>query len=150
MPQSLACAVMHLVFSTRNRVPAIDGVIEPELHAYMATILKTNDSPAIKIGGTFDHLHILFNLSRTRSIANIVEEVKKDSSKWIKTKGRKYSDFFWQAGYGIFSVSQPSVNAVKNYIADQKEHHRKLTFQDEYRKMLNQCEIEFDERYVWD
>jgi REP element-mobilizing transposase RayT len=97
-----------------------------------------------------DHVHLLFRLGRKRSLAEIVEEVKKSSSKWIKTKGPQYKDFYWQSGYGAFSIGQSGIDALKAYIANQKEHHRKKTFQEEFREFLAKYQIEYDERYVWD
>ena len=150
MPQSLSAVLVHLVFSTKNREPFITPDIESELHPYMATVFREYNSPSLTIGGTTDHLHALFTLGRSVAIADIVEEVKTSSSKWIKTKGREYRNFHWQRGYGAFSIGQSNVTALKRYIRNQKAHHRRVTFQDEYRNFLNRYEIDFDERYVWD
>jgi len=116
----------------------------------MASIFRSLKSPALAIDGMPDHVHALFALSRVNSIADLVEEVKTDSSKWIKTKGSEFRNFHWQNGYGAFSVGQSELENVKRYIHSQKEHHRRLTFQDEYRKFLNDHGIKYDERYVWD
>ena len=150
MPQSLSSILIHLVFSTKNREPFITPVIESELHPYMATILRDHNSPSLVIDGTMDHVHILFALGRTITIADLVEELKTGSSKWIKTKGREFKNFHWQKGYGVFSIGQSNVVALKRYIRSQKQHHRRVTFEDEYRNFLKRYEIEFDERYVWD
>jgi len=150
MPQSLATVLIHLVFSTKNREPWITEAIEPELHKYLSTVFRGCDSQALLVGGYHDHIHALFSLSRKWTIAGIVEEVKTNSSKWIKTKGAEFSPFHWQSGYGAFSVSQSNVEEVKTYIANRKEHHRKKEFQAEYRQLLTAYQIEFDERYVWD
>ena len=150
MPQSLASVLVHLVFSTKNREPLITEAIEPELHKYLSTVFRGCDSPALLVGGYKDHIHTLFSLSRTWAIADIVEEVKTSSSKWIKTKGEEFRQFHWQSGYGAFSVSQSNVEQVKDYIAKQKEHHSKQDFQFEYRGLLKKYQIEFDEQYVWD
>ena len=150
MPQSLSSILIHLIFSTKNREPFITPAIESELHPYMAKIFRGLKSPSLTIDGTEDHIHILFSLSRVINIADLVEEVKTDSSKWIKTKGPEFRNFHWQRGYGAFSIGQSQVPAVKRYIAQQKIHHRRVTFQDEYRKFLKSYRIEFDERYVWD
>ena len=107
-------------------------------------------SPSLAINGTSDHLHILFSLGRVIKVADLVEEVKTESSKWIKTKGREFRNFHWQAGYGAFSIGQSNVGALKRYISNQKSHHRRITFQDEYRKFLKSYGIDYDERYVWD
>jgi putative transposase len=150
MPQSLSSILIHLIFSTKNREPFINPVIESELHPYMAKIFRTLKSPSLAIDGTRDHIHILFSLSRVVKIADLVEEVKTESSKWIKTKGAEFENFHWQRGYGAFSVGQSQVSAVKRYIARQKIHHQRVTFQDEYRKFLKTYGIDYDERYVWD
>ena len=150
MPQSLSSILVHLIFSTKNREPFISLAIERELYPYMATIFREHDSPSLIIDGTSDHLHALFALSRTIAVADLVEEVKTGSSKWIKTKGSEFKNFHWQKGYGAFSVAQSNVEVVKRYIQNQKQHHRRLTFQDEYRQFLKRYQVEFDERYVWD
>ncbi len=150
MPQSLASVLVHLVFSTKHREPLITETIEPELHKYLSTVFRGCDSPALLVGGYNDHIHALFSLSRKWAIADIVEEVKTSSSKWIKTKGDEFRQFHWQSGYGAFSVSQSNVEQVKTYIANQREHHGKQDFQHGYRFLLKKYEIEFDERYVWD
>ncbi len=151
MPQSLSQIYIHLVFSTKNHEPFLDATIQPELYAYTAKILYDEcSSPAKIIGGGEDHVHVLLNLSRTCTVAHLVEMVKKRSSKWIKTKGDKYREFQWQTGYGVFSVSASAVETVTQYIANQKEHHRKSSFKDEFREFLNKHGIEYDEKYVWD
>ncbi len=150
MPQSLSSILIHLVFSTKNREPFISRAIEPELHPYMASIFRALKSPSLAIDGTTDHVHILLSLSRIMKIADVVEEVKTESSKWIKTKGREFRNFHWQKGYGAFSIGQSNLSQLKRYIRGQKEHHRRVTFQDEYRKFLKRYEIPYDERYVWD
>ena len=149
MPQSLSNILVHFVFSTKNREPFIRPEIESELHPYIATIFKANESPALTINGTADHVHILCVLSRKISVAALIEDVKTNSSSWIKTRGDAYADFYWQKGYGSFSIGQSNVAALKTYIAAQKTHHRKISFQDEYRAFLKKYEIDFDERYVW-
>ncbi|MGI8566473.1 MAG: IS200/IS605 family transposase [Pyrinomonadaceae bacterium] len=150
MSQSLSSILVHLVFSTKAREPFIKPEVEAELHAYLSVVFRECHSPSLVVGGTSDHIHALFALSRTWTIADVVEEVKKSSSKWIKTKGREWRGFQWQAGYGAFSVGQSNLVAVKRYIATQREHHRRRTFQDEYRLMLRKYKIDYDERYVWD
>jgi REP element-mobilizing transposase RayT len=150
MPQSLSSILIHLIFSTKHRQPLITPQIEVELHPYMASIFRAMKSPALALDGTEDHVHILFALSRVITIADLVEEVKTESSKWIKTKGSNFRDFHWQSGYGAFSISQSHVANVKCYIQSQKQHHRRITFQDEFRTFLKRYQIEYDERYVWD
>src|SRR5258706_6795478 len=150
MPQSLSRILIHLVFSTKNRVGILNPKIQAELHPYLAGVLNGIDCPSLQVGGVEDHVHLLFGLSRTRTVAQVVETVKTSSSKWIKTKGPALAQFHWQAGYGAFSVSQSNANAVIGYIQNQAEHHRKVTFQDEYRKFLRRYQIAYDEKYVWD
>lgn len=150
MPQSLAQVRVHLIFSAKNREPLLSDDIRPELHPYMATILKGMDSSAILINSVEDHAHILFHLSKNRALCDVIETVKKDSSKWIKTKGRTFRNFHWQSGYGAFSVSQSNVAQVVRYIETQKEHHRRRTFQEEFRAFLKRYQVPYDERYAWD
>jgi REP element-mobilizing transposase RayT len=150
MPQSLSSILIHLIFSTKNREPFLTCEIDAELYPYMASIFKAMKSPALIINGTSDHIHTLFSLSRVLTIASLVEEVKTESSKWIKTKGKQFRNFHWQSGYGAFSIGQSQVPTVKRYITRQKEHHHRVSFQDEYRKFLNVYGVEYDERYVWD
>lgn len=151
MPQSLARVVLHVVFSTKGRIPFLkDADVRTELHAYMAGILQNIGCEPVVINGVEDHMHVLCNLSRTITIADLVEEGKKSSSRWIKTKGAAYQDFQWQAGYGAFSVSQSNVEQVRLYVENQEEHHRTLTFQDEFRALCRKHGVAVDERYVWD
>ena len=150
MPQSLSSILIHLIFSTKNREPFLTPEIELELYPYLGSIFKAMQSPALIINGTSDHIHTLLLLSRVVTIADLVEEVKTGSSKWIKTKGREFRNFHWQSGYGAFSIGQSQVPTVRRYITRQKEHHRRVSFQDEYRKFLKVYEVEYDERYVWD
>ena len=150
MPQSLSSILIHLIFSTKNREPFISTAIEQELHPYMAKIFRELKSPSLTIGGTDDHVHILFSLGRTIEVADLIQEVKTESSKWIKTKGQEFENFHWQRGYGAFSIGQSEVATLKRYIAGQRIHHQRITFQDEYRKFLKSYGIDYDERYVWD
>jgi len=150
LSQSLSSILIHLVFSTKNREPFITPAIEPELHPYLAKIFRELKSPSLAIDGTRDHLHILFSLGRMINVADLVEEVKTESSKWIKKKGPEFRNFHWQRGYGAFSIGQSNVATLNRYISNQKEHHRRITFQEEYRKFLKSYGIEYDERYVWD
>ena len=152
MPQSLAKVVVHLVFSTKNRTPWLQGQeLRQEFFAYMATILRNNvDSPAILINGVEDHVHVLGLLSRKFAIMDVVQEAKTETSKWLKKQSPALSAFAWQAGYGIFSVSESNIPAVKSYIENQEDHHRRMSFQDEFRELCKRHGIEWNERYVWD
>jgi len=150
MPQSLSRILTHLVFSTKNRAPCLTPEIQCELHPYLAGVLDHIECPALRVGGVEDHVHLFFVLSRTLSIAEVVEKVKTSSSKWIKGKGDLFQDFHWQSGYGAFSVSQSDADAVIAYVQDQARHHQKMSFQEEYRKLLEKYHVSYDERYVWD
>src|SRR3989442_10292846 len=152
MPQSLAKVLVHVVYSTKGRRPWLqDEEMRKQLYAYKATILRNNvDTPALIINGVEDHIHALCLLSRKFAIKDVIEEAKTETTKWLKKQGPPYADFHWQAGYGIFSVSESNAEQVKQYIADQAKHHKKLTFQDEFRAMCKRHGIEIDERYVWD
>lgn len=150
MPQSLVKNLIHLVYSTKHRKPWIPDDVRNGLYAYQVGIFKQWESPALVIGGVEDHVHVLFSLSKNYAIKKIVEEVKKGSSRWMKMEGTKNKDFYWQNGYAGFSVSQSNVEEVKRYIDHQREHHRKMTFQDELRELFKRHGIEYDERYVWD
>jgi putative transposase len=150
MPQSLSKLYIHIVFSTKYRQPLIDEQIENALYSYLGGICNRLECFPIKIGGHKDHVHILSNLSRKITVIKFLEELKSHSSKWIKTQHYRYGNFYWQGGYGVFSVSPQSVEIVKRYVESQHEHHKKTTFQDEHRRTLREHDIEFDERYVWD
>ena len=150
MGQSLVKNYVHIVFSTKHRQELILPPVEEELHAYLGGTCKKLECQPIKVGGYTDHVHILCMLSKKIALMKLLEEVKSHSSKWIKTKGEAYENFYWQDGYGAFSVNPAEIDVVVNYIANQKEHHRKKTFQEEYRAFLKKYEVEYDERYVWD
>jgi len=150
MSQSLSRILVHLIFSTKNRDPVLTSEIRAELHPYLAAVLNDNGCPAIQVGGVEDHVHLFFGLSRTLTVAKVVETVKTSSSKWLKTKGRALAGFHWQAGYGAFSVSQSDAGTVVRYIQDQAVHHRKTTFQEEYLQFLRRYQVPYDEHYVWD
>ena len=151
MPQSLAKILVHVVFSTKDRRPFLrDKSLREELHRYLGGILAHHDCQPLIIGGVEDHVHLLTTLSRTGTAAEMVKEAKRGSSLWLKTKTPDLRDFAWQNGYGIFSIGFSQVDAVRNYIAGQEEHHRKVSFQDEFREFLKRYEVVFDERYVWD
>ncbi|MCX6360190.1 MAG: IS200/IS605 family transposase [Armatimonadetes bacterium] len=150
MPQSFARLHIHLVFSTKHREPLITDGVRGSLHAYMATVLRNLGCAPVEINSVEDHVHILFELARTVSVSQVVEDVKKSSSKWIKTQGSGLVGFAWQAGYGAFAVSETNVASVRDYIARQREHHQQGSFQDEYRSSLEYHGVAFDERYMWD
>ncbi len=150
MGQSLVKNYLHVVFSTKHRQPLITDAVELKLHAYLSGICKSLDSHALKIGGYNDHIHILCTLSKKIALVKLMEEIKSHSSKWMKAPEVGISDFYWQEGYGAFSVNPSEVELVCDYIERQKEHHKTRTFQDEYRAFLQKYGVEYDERYVWD
>lgn len=150
MPQSISYVYGHITFSTKYRQPLIDDQIKTELFEYMAGICNRLKCYPVKVGGYNDHVHILCILSKNVLQTKLLEEVKKGSSKWIKTKGQKYANFYWQGGYGLFSVNPSELEVVASYIENQEVHHQKKTFQDEYRAFLKKYNIDYDERYVWD
>ena len=150
MAQSLAKIYVHLIFSTKRRERFQLDAIRSSLHAYVGGVLRDLDSPALEIMSEPEHMHILFLLSRTQTISDVVGQVKRGSCSWLKTKQPAYSHFHWQNGFGAFSVSQSAVDEVREYIRDQRGHNKRVTFQDEFRTFLRLYEVKFDERYVWD
>jgi putative transposase len=151
MPQSLSNVLLHVIYSTKNREPFLrDMKLRSELHAYLVGALENISCPALSVGGVADHVHALCRLSRTMTIAGLVEAMKTESSKWIKRHESGMPVFQWQAGYAAFSVSAPNRERVQRYIQNQESHHRVKTFQDELRAFLHRHQVEFDERYVWD
>jgi REP element-mobilizing transposase RayT len=151
MPQALSAVYVHLVFSTKERRPLLRNTDDRSaLHAFLGRASKELDCPPMLVGGVEDHVHILARLNRTIAQADWVKELKRVSSRWLKERGREYADFQWQGGYAIFSVSASNLEKVRDYIARQEEHHRKVGFQEELRALLRKHEMEFDERYLWD
>lgn len=151
MSQSLVQIYVHIVFSTKNRQPFLkDRGFRERSHAYLTGISENQGSPSLRIGGTEDHVHILCRLSKTLDISTLIRELKRDSSKWIKEEHPRLADFYWQQGYGAFSVSPAHVDPLDEYIASQEEHHRRETFQDEFRRLCKKYSVAIDERYVWD
>ena len=149
--QSLAQIYLHVVFSTKERRRFLqDNSIREESHKYLGGACNNLDCPVLRVGGVADHVHILCRFGRSISVADLVKELKRDSSQWLKTKARDLADFYWQSGYGAFSVSPGHVEVLRAYIANQEEHHRTETFQDEFRRLLTKYGLEWDERYVWD
>jgi REP element-mobilizing transposase RayT len=151
MPQSLAKILLHTVFSTKERRPFLrDPALRDELHRYLGGILKQLDCQPIIVGGVEDHVHLLSTLWRTCQPAEMVKEVKRGSSLWLKERDPTLREFCWQNGYGVFSIGFSQIKDVRDYIAGQEAHHREVSFQDELRALLRRYEIAFDERYVWD
>jgi REP element-mobilizing transposase RayT len=151
VPQSHAQIYLHLVFSTKDRRRFLhDPALRDELQRYLGGTCNNLDCPVLCVGSVGDHVHIACRFGRTISVADLVRELKRESSKWLKTKDPDLAEFHWQNGYGAFSVSPSHVDPLRHYIATQEEHHRVLTFRDEYRGLLRKYGIEWDERYVWD
>lgn len=150
MPQSLTKLYAHLVFSTKNRQPFLDEGIRFRVHGYLATVIRSIDSPYVVIGGVADHVHVLFDMGKMHAPVEFVEQMKRESSKFVKTLGPNYSQFYWQRGYGMFSVSPTHLEDAEKYVHNQEEHHRTRTFQEEFREFLHRYGIAYDEQYVWD
>jgi putative transposase len=151
MSHSLTKLYAHITFSTKDRYPYLVGKsIREEMHAYIGGVLKKLDSQPIIVGGVGDHVHILGQMSKNHPISNIIGELKRVSSIWIKTKSPDLFRFHWQNGYGAFSIGRSEVDIVERYIRNQEEHHRKKSFKEEFLGFLHEYEIEYDERYVWD
>ena len=150
MSQSLSKVYVHIIFSTKSRQNLIDANIEPSLYEYLGGICRGLECNPVKIGGHKNHVHILLLLSRKVAQMKLLEELKKQSSKWIKTKGLVYSNFYWQGGYGIFSINPTEIDKVIDYIQSQHEHHKHKSFQDEFKAFLKKYNVDYDERYIWD
>jgi REP element-mobilizing transposase RayT len=149
MPQSLSYLLVHIVFSTKERAPLLNAHIRPDLYAYLAATARNQGCECYRVGGTDDHVHLAIRLSRTLTSAKLVEELKTQSSKWLKSQSPLLALFAWQAGYGVFSLGASGQDALLRYIDNQQEHHRVRSFQDEYRALLKEYGVDFDEQYVW-
>jgi len=150
MPQSFACLHYHLVFGTKGRAPMLVAEWRPRLFEYLGGALRSEGGCLVAAGGTADHVHLLVRLNREVSIADTMRSLKTNSSKWIHETIPMGAAFAWQTGYGAFTVSFSQLEVLKDYLARQEEHHRKLTFEDEFRELLRLHGISFDERYLWD
>jgi putative transposase len=150
MGQSLVKTFLHIVFSTKAREPFIDSSIERRLHNYLSGICKELECHPHIVGGYCDHIHILCELSKKITISKLLETLKSSSSKWIKSQDSIFGNFYWQNGYGAFSVNPKEIHVVRKYIEEQHVHHGQKTFQEEYRAFLVSYGLPFDERYVWD
>ena len=151
MSQSLSSVYLHIVFSTKDRFPFLsDDIVREEVHAFLGGIAGKRNCPSVLVGGVSDHIHILLQLGRSISLADLVKELKRGSNLWIQGRFPQMEKFAWQAGYGAFSVSASNLESVRIYIEKQKEHHARCSFQDEFRSFLNKHGVHFDEKYVWD
>jgi putative transposase len=150
MPQSLARIYVHLIFSTKNRERLLPDETRADLHSYLGGTLHALGCSSIEINSEPDHAHILFVMTRTETLSDVVGKLKKSANDWLRTRSPQFANFYWQGGYGAFSVSQSAVEKVRQYIRNQREHHKRISFQEEFRAFLKRYEIEFDEKYVWD
>jgi REP element-mobilizing transposase RayT len=149
MPQSLSVNLVHIIFSTKNREPMLTKNTRDRLYPYIAELIRDKGSECYRIGGVEDHIHLVIRLSKTATLSKTISEAKTGSSRWLKEVSPELSDFSWQEGYGAFSVSPKDLDSVIEYIERQEEHHKTVTFQDEFRKFLKQYKVEYDEQYVW-
>jgi REP element-mobilizing transposase RayT len=149
MPHTLGYVLLHVIFSTKDRQPSLTDAVRGSTHAYLATVARNEGCECYRVGGVSDHVHLAIRLSRTLTIAKLVEELKTSSSKWLKTQSPLLHDFAWQRGYGVFSVSPSDLSALIAYIDTQEAHHAKQSFQDEFRRFLKRYGIEWDEQHVW-
>ncbi len=151
MSQSLVQIYVHIVFSTKDRINFLkDAVFRSEVHAYLAGICRKQDCPALIVGGVADHVHILSRLGKQTDVSSLIREIKRDSSGWVKEQKSELSDFYWQNGYGAFSISPSHARRLRTYIEAQERHHRRETFQEEFRRICAKYGVAIDERYVWD
>jgi len=150
MAQTLVSLLIHIVFSTKHRQDLITPEIEPQLYAYLGGIARQYQSRLLSAGGTANHVHLLVSQSKNIALSDVLEELKKSSSKWIKTQGAEFGRFHWQDGYGAFSIGASQIPAVTAYLARQKQHHQKKSFQEEFIELLEKYGIEYAEKYLWD
>ena len=150
MSQSLSNNIIHIVFSTKNRPKLLHEKIRPELYSYIARIIKAKKCSCYQIGGIDDHIHISCGLSKIISVSDLIKEIKMSTSVWLKTKDNNLANFYWQNGYGVFSLSPAHLQGLCKYIANQENHHKQTNFKEEFLRLLNKYNISYDERYLWD
>jgi putative transposase len=150
MPQSLSLVIIHIIFSTKDRAEVLDKNTSRELYPYLAAVARNQDCECFRAGGASNHVHLAIRLSRTITVAKLIEELKTSSSKWLKLRSSQLANFSWQRGYGAFSVGPSDLPALLGYIDTQEEHHRKRNFEEEFRALLKQYDVEHDEKYMWD
>ena len=150
MAQTLVSLLVHVVFSTQHRADLIEPEIERDLFAFMAGILKNKESRLLAANGTANHVHLLISQSKNIALSSLIQELKKSTSKWMKTRGTGFKDFHWQNGYAAFSIGESNVDALKQYIARQKEKHQQKSFESEVIEFLKKYGIEYDENFMWD
>ena len=151
MAQSLSLVIVHLIFSTKDRRPWISAEMRPRLHAYLAEVARSHGCEAYRVGGVEDHVHLALTLPRTSTQSDLVKELKTSSNHWLEKQDKlTYATFEWQRGYGIFSIGKSQLSSLVGYIENQETHHRKHTFQEEFRALLSKYGVKYDEAYVWD
>ena len=150
MSHSFAKLHIHLIFGTKQRDPVLHDAVRDSLHRYLVTAIQSTGCTPVLVNSVEDHIHILFELGRTVAISTVVENIKTTSSKWLKTQDGAFAGFRWQTGYGAFAVSSSQLGECREYIANQKEHHKKQSFEAEYRETLERHGVSFDEKYLWD
>jgi REP element-mobilizing transposase RayT len=150
MPQSYTCLHYHLVFSTKHREPTITPDIRPRLWDYLGGIVRGENGISHQIGGTEDHVHLLVTLRQDQALADFMRKLKANSSGWVHDTFPNAANFRWQTGYGAFTVSHSARGKVKTYIVNQEEHHKKRTYKEEFRKLLDRHGIAYNEEYLWD
>jgi putative transposase len=149
MAHTYTSLLIHVIFSTSGRAPLLTDAIRLDVHAYLGGILRELDAVPIAIGGTADHVHLLTRMPANLALADCLRVVKTNSSRWVKERWPQQRKFAWQGGYGAFSVSESRRAVVIRYIRDQAQHHRRISFQDEFLALLKNHRVEFDERYIW-
>ena len=149
MPNSYTCLYYHVIFSTKDRLPLIDPALRDRLHEYMGGIVRDEKGRLLAAGGTPDHVHLLLSLHPQKGLSDILRQIKASSSRWMHETAASLRDFAWQDGYGAFTASYSNLAQVKQYIADQEQHHRRVSFQEEFVEFLRRHEIPYDERYIW-
>ena len=150
MPQSLAKLYTHLVFSTKHRERCLSEDLRVDLHAYLGGTLPGLGCVPIEINFEAEHIPALFLLGRTIALSEAIGNLKTSSNDWLRGKGARFAQFYGQGGYGAFSIGQSGVGELRQYIRGQREHHKQVSFQDDFRAFLRRYEVAYDERYVWD
>jgi REP element-mobilizing transposase RayT len=150
MAHTFTNLLTHIIFSTKDRAPIIDMEVKAELHAYLGGMVREIKGKAYSINGTTDHVHLLVSLPPTLALSDAMKTIKANSSRWVSGKWSARRNFGWQIGYGAFSVSRSNVATVIRYIENQEEHHRKMTFKEEFLEFLSKHGIEYDKRYIWE
>ena len=149
MPQSYVNLLYHVVFSTKERTPLITEPYQPRLYEYIGGTIRGLGGVALEINGVEDHVHVLAKLRQDKALSDVLRDLKANASGWMHEVFPELKDFAWQNGYGAFTVSASQVEAVRHYIANQKVHHQKQSFEDEFVQLLKLHDIEFDEKYLW-